>query len=43
MVTNIKMGKFLKTNVLDTISRKYKYDPELKKYYKKLIYNSLTS
>lgn len=28
MVTNIKMGKFLKTNVLDTISRKYKYDPE---------------
>jgi DNA repair ATPase RecN len=28
MGTNIKMAKFLKTNVLDTISRKYKYDPE---------------
>lgn len=26
--TNIKMGKFLKQNVLDTISRKYKYNPE---------------
>jgi len=28
MGTNIKMGKFLKQNVLDTISRKYKYNPE---------------
>ncbi len=28
MATNIKMGKFLKQNVLDTISRKYKYNPE---------------
>ena len=28
MGTNIKMGKFLKQNVLDTISRKYKYDPK---------------
>jgi hypothetical protein len=27
MGTNIKMGKFLETNILDTISRKYKYDP----------------
>lgn len=27
MATNIKMGKFLKTNILDTVSRKYKYDP----------------
>ena len=28
MATNIKMGKFLKQNVLDTISRKYKFNPE---------------
>tara|TARA_B100000780_G_C20964443_1_gene385019 strand:- start:189 stop:425 length:237 start_codon:yes stop_codon:yes gene_type:complete len=28
MGTNIKLGKFLKSNVLDTISRKYKYCPE---------------
>lgn len=27
MATNIKMGKFLKTNILDTVSRKYKYEP----------------
>jgi len=27
MATNIKMGKFLKQNVLDTISRKYKFNP----------------
>ena len=27
MGTNIKMAKFLETNILDTISRKYKYDP----------------
>lgn len=27
MATNVKMGKFLKTNILDTVSRKYKYDP----------------
>lgn len=27
MGSNIKMGKFLETNILDTISRKYKYDP----------------
>lgn len=28
MGTNIKMGNFLKQNVLDTISRKYKFNPE---------------
>ena len=28
MATNITMGKFLKQNVLDTISRKYKFNPE---------------
>ena len=28
MATNINMGKFLKSNVLDTISKKYKFDPE---------------
>jgi hypothetical protein len=28
MATNIKMGKFLKQNVLDTISIKYKFNPE---------------
>jgi|14BtaG_2_1085337.scaffolds.fasta_scaffold04346_12 hypothetical protein len=27
MSSNIKMGKFLERNILDTISRKYKYEP----------------
>ena len=37
MGTNLKMGKFIKTNVLDTISRKYKYDPDRSLVYLKEI------
>ena len=27
-ITNLKMGKFLKKNILDTISKKYNYSPD---------------
>jgi hypothetical protein len=41
MATNIKMGKFLKQNVLDTISIKYKYDPSRSLPYLKEIQEQL--
>lgn len=41
MGTNIKMGNFLKQNVLDTISRKYKYNPERSLPYLKEIQKQL--
>ena len=37
MATNIKMGKFLKNNVLDTIAIKYRYDPDRSLHYLKEI------